>query len=90
MDQSIQENVAATLADLGLPAPTNIIQTILMHDGYFVGHRLRYDGGYAILWAASDVIEFYDEQETLLKTVAWGTEREAAAVPRIAKIGGVG
>jgi hypothetical protein len=70
--------MAATLAELGLPAPANIIQTILMHDGYFVGHKLRYDGGCAILWAASDVIEFCDEQETLLKTVALGTEREAA------------
>ena len=70
--------MATTLAELGLPAPANIIQTILMHDGYFVGHKLRYDGGWAILWAASDAIEFYDEQETLLKTVALGTEREAA------------
>jgi len=70
--------MAATLAELGLPAPANIIQTILMHDGYFVGHKLRYDGGCAILWAASDAIEFYDEQGTLLKTVALGPERAAA------------
>ena len=78
MDQSIQENVATTLAELGLPAPTNIIQTILMHDGYFVGWKFRYDGGYAVLHAGGSTIEFYDEQETFLKTVAWGTEREAA------------
>ena len=71
MDQSIQEMVAATLAELGLPAPTNFIQTILMKDGYFVGHKLRYDGGYAIL-RAGGTIEFYDEQGRLLKTDAQG------------------
>ncbi len=70
MDQSIQERVAATLAELGLPAPTSFIQTILMKDGYFVGHKLRYDGGYAILRAGT--IEFYDGQGRLLKTDAQG------------------
>ena len=40
MDQSIPERVAATLSELGLPAPTNIIQTMLMHDGYFVGWKV--------------------------------------------------
>ena len=37
MDPSIQEKVAAALSELGQPAPTNFIQTMLMHDGYFVG-----------------------------------------------------
>jgi len=43
---------------------------MLMHDGYFVGWKFRYDGGYAILRAGADKIEFYDEQGTPLKTVA--------------------
>lgn len=30
MDPSIQEKVAAALAELGLPAPANVIQTMLM------------------------------------------------------------
>ena len=79
MDTSIHDLVAATLAELGLPGPTNFIQTMLMRDGYFVGHKLRYDGGCAILWAASDAIEFYDEQGKLLKTVTVGVEKGAAA-----------
>ena len=62
--------MAATLTELGLPAPTNFIQTMLMKDGYFVGHKLRYDGGYAILRAGT--IEFYDGQGRLLKTDAQG------------------
>ena len=69
MDQSIPDLVAATLTELGLPAPTNVIQTMLTRDSYFVGHKLRYDGGHAILRATSDAIEFYDENGNLLKTV---------------------
>ena len=78
VDQSIQEKVAATLTELGLPAPTSIIQTMLLHDGYFVGHKLRYDGGHSIVRAGGGTIELYDEQGTLLKTVGLGTEQEAA------------
>ena len=79
MNQSILNLVAATLSELGLPAPTNSIPTMLMKDGYFVGHKLRYDGGCAILWAASDVIEFYDEQGKLLRTIVLEDETGAAA-----------
>ena len=75
---SIPERVAANLSELGLPAPTNVIQTMLMHDGYFVGWKFRYDGGYAILHSDGNAMELYDEQGTLLKTVARGIEREAA------------
>jgi hypothetical protein len=78
MDPSIQERVAAALSELGLPAPTNLIQTMLIHDGYFVGWKFRYDGGYAVLRAGSNTIEFYDEQETLFKRVALKTERDVA------------
>ena len=49
-----------------------------MYDGYFVGWKCRYDGGYAIFRVGGGTIEFYDEQGTLLKTVAVGTDREAA------------
>ena len=79
MDQSIHDLVAATLSELGLPAPTNIIQTMLMNDGYFVGWKFRYDGGHAVLHAGGKTIEFYDEQGTLLKTVGLEDERGAAA-----------
>jgi hypothetical protein len=78
MDQSLQERVAATLSEFGLPAPTNIIQTILMKDRYFVGWKFRYDGGYGVLPIGGNAIEFYDERGTLLKKVAMETERAAA------------
>ena len=79
MDQSILNLVAMTLSALGLPAPTNAIPTMLTRDGYFVGHKLRYDGGCAILWAASDAIEFYDEKGNWLKTVGIETTETGAA-----------
>jgi hypothetical protein len=79
MDQSIPERVVATLSELGLPAPTDIIQTLLMKDRYFVGWKFRYDGGYGILRAGSNMIDFHDEQGTLLKTVALEDERGEAA-----------
>ena len=79
MNESIHDLVAATLAELGLPGPTNFIQTMLMRDGYFVGHKLRYDGGYTIWLAGGNTIEFYDEQGKLLKTVTVGVEKGAAA-----------
>ena len=78
MGPSIQDLVAPILAELGLPVPTNFIQTMLMKDGYFVGWKFRYDGGYAVLHTGGTTVELFDEQGKVLKTVALGTEREAA------------
>jgi hypothetical protein len=79
MNESVQERVSAMLAELGLPAPTNFIQTMLMKARYFVGWKFRYDGGHAIARAKGDTIELYDEQGKLLKTVALGDDKGAAA-----------
>jgi len=78
MDKAIPDLLTTTLTELGLPAPANIIQTMLLRDGHFVGWKLRYDGGHAILRASDNTIELYDEQGTVLKTVAVETEKEAA------------
>ena len=75
----IHDLVAATLAELGIPAPSPIIQTMLMKDSYFVGHKLRYDGGHAIWSASGSTIEFYDKKGNLLKTVAFEAGKGAAA-----------
>ena len=76
---SIHDLVAATLSTLGLPPPIDLIQTMLMKDGYFVGYKFRYDGGHAILQAGGNTIEFYDEQGKLLKTAAIDADNGAAA-----------
>jgi len=76
---SVHDVVAATLTELGQPAPTNVIQTMLMKDGYFVGHKFRYDGGWAVMRGDSGTIDFYDDEGKLLKTVAVEAEKGAAA-----------
>jgi hypothetical protein len=75
---SIIDSVMATLAELGLPSPIIVIQTMLMQDGYFVGWKFRYDGGCAILPTDRKTMECYDEQGQLVKTVALDAERKAA------------
>ena len=75
---SIYELAARTLAKLGVSVPATAIQSMLMKDGYFVGHKLRYDGGYAIYLAGSNIIEFYDEGGTLLTMAALDAETAAA------------
>jgi hypothetical protein len=64
---------------LACPPPTNIIQTTLVYDGYFVGQKLRYDGGWAILWAVSNAIEFCDENGNWLMAVGIETPEKGAA-----------
>ena len=79
MDNSIPDLVAATLTELGLPTPANIIQTMLMKDRFFIGWKFRYDGGYAIWVPGGSTVEFYDEDGTLMKTAAARAETGAAA-----------
>jgi hypothetical protein len=76
---SIHDLVTATLSELGLTAPTDIIQTLLMKDNRFVGWKFRYDGGYAIQQAASKSIGLYDDEGRRLKVVAIETGQGAAA-----------
>jgi hypothetical protein len=59
--------VTATLAEMGICAS---MRTILIQKGYFVGHKYRFDGGYAILFAGKNVIDVYDDGGKLLKTVS--------------------
>ena len=78
MDSLVQRRIVAALQEFGLPIPEKIIQTMLLKDRYFVGWRFCYDGGQAIERAGSGELELYDENGSLLKTVALEPEREAA------------
>ena len=79
MEPSIEDLVAATLTEFGMPAPANFIQTMLMRDGFFFGWKFRYDGGHAILRADGNAMEFYAEDGKLLKTVTVEAKKEEAA-----------
>jgi hypothetical protein len=78
MDDSIHRLLASALAELGLSAPADLIQTMLMHDGYFAGWKLRYDSGHALLPAGSNTLELYDERGQMLKAVALEAKKDAA------------
>ena len=78
MAASLREQVAASLGELGLPTPTTVIQTMLMKNGFFVGWKVRYDGGHAVLRLADSTLELYDQQENSLKTVVLATDQAAA------------
>jgi hypothetical protein len=72
---SIHDVVAAMLNEMGFcVAPGSMIRTILLRDRYFVGHKYRFDGGYAAWVAKTNVVEVYDDQGKLLKTEALGHE----------------
>ena len=79
MAASIEDLLTAALTALGLPAPDDVIQTMLVKEQYFVGYKFRYDGGYAILKAGTNMLELYDEQGSLLMTIALDTQQVAAA-----------
>ena len=74
MNSAIQLVVAATLKDAGLIAGEVALQrTILVQNGYYVGLKFRYDGGYAVWLAESNEIKVHDENGTLLKSVCLNT-----------------
>jgi hypothetical protein len=79
MNTSIHDLLVAALTELGMPTPSDFIQTMLMKDRHFVGHKFCYDGGYAILHAGGNTLALYDDQGRLLKAVALGSETGAAA-----------
>ncbi len=79
VSKSMGEVVTAALSDLGLPAPADIIQTVLLKNHRFVGYKYRYDGGYAIVQAGGNVVKFFSEDGKSLTSATIETEKEAAA-----------
>jgi hypothetical protein len=79
-NMAIHDTAATTLTEMGLcKAPAAFVRTVLTWDGYFVGEKYRFDGGYAAWIAATNVIEVYDDAGKLLKTVAIGTAEKGSA-----------
>ncbi len=78
MSESISDLVPATLSQLGLPVPSDVIHTMLIRDCRFVGYKLSYDGGYAVWESGGNTLEFYNQEGKLLTTVALETWKGAA------------
>jgi hypothetical protein len=79
MLETIHDAVVAVLHSMGLCDDSgSLIRTILLRDRHFVGHKYRFDGGYATWIAAKNTIEVFGDDGKLLKTVALGRSEEAA------------
>jgi hypothetical protein len=68
--KSIYDVVVATLAEMGVPSPDEVIETLMVRDGAFVGHVFRYEGGHATWWLGSPTIEFHDETGNMVNIVS--------------------
>ena len=62
--------VEVTAYELGVPVPITITESLVIKDGCFIGHKFRFDGGYAIWGEGWNSVEFYDDAGKLLKMVA--------------------
>jgi hypothetical protein len=69
--------VVATLENMGLAVLP--MHTILIDKGYFVGHKYRIEGGYALRKVGTSVIEIYDDGDKLLSTVSLAENQRSAA-----------
>ena len=65
---TIPDIVVAKLREMAICASP--MRTILIQKGYFVGHKYRFDGGYAIRLAGKNAIEVCDEEGKLMRTVS--------------------
>jgi hypothetical protein len=78
--KTIHDMITATLGEMGLASdPASLIRTILLRDRYFVGQKYRFDTGYAVWMAETNVVEVYDDGGKLLKTVALGRSQGGEA-----------
>jgi hypothetical protein len=76
----LHQTIAAALSELGLPEQPCRSTSFLVQDGYCTGQRFRFDEIEAIWLIAEKVVQFYDENGRLLKSVSVGTveDRKAA------------
>ncbi len=65
--EEVHDVVVATLREMGLCAAPS--RTILIQKGHFIGHKYRFDGGYAIRMAGKNVVEVFDDDGKVFKTV---------------------
>jgi len=66
----LQDLVKHALNEMGIPTPSTLMHVLALREGRLVAEKFHYDRGYAIWAVGSDVVEFYDQDGKLLKTVA--------------------
>jgi hypothetical protein len=70
--ETVRKVVLDTLAELGMPdANWSLVnETILVRDRRYAGRRFGFEGIQAVWLASQGSIEFYAEDDQLLKTVS--------------------
>ena len=67
MNNTVFEIVVNALKAAGVLADEAGVQrTVLVNNGYYVGQKFRYEGGYPVWWADSGEIKVHDENGTPL------------------------
>jgi len=76
----LYQTIAAGLSELGMPDLPCRSNTFLIRDGHRVGQRFLFEGLQAIWLIAENVVQFYDENGRMLRSVeVRAAEREEAA-----------
>ena len=76
----LQQTIAAALCELGTPDLACRSTTFLIRDGRCVGRRFLFDGVQAVWLIAENVLQVYDGNGRMLKSVEVGTaEQDEAA-----------
>ena len=77
--ESLPEVVAAALREMGLGIDEAALnRSILIRDGNFVGHKFRFDGGYALWLVEKGVVEVYDNEGNMKAAKGEIGEKRAA------------
>jgi len=75
----LHQTIAAGLSELGMPDLCCRSTTLLIRDGHCAGQRFLFDGVQAVWLIAENVVQFYDENGRVLKSVeVVAVERKAA------------
>ena len=56
-----------------------IIESILLKDGHYIGRKFRFDGGHAIWECGEPLLSIYGQEGTLVKQIALVPEQPQAA-----------
>ena len=58
---------------------SEIVESILLKDGHYIGRKFRFDGGHAIWECGEPQLSIYGQDGTLVKQIALMPEQRQAA-----------
>ena len=58
---------------------SEIVESILLKNGHYIGRKFRFDGGYAIWECSEPQLSIYNQDGTLIKRITLKVEQRQAA-----------